>query len=216
MANYVTYTTTVKLNTKEAKSQLDELERKVADLKQKRDLALSQGKSQLGENIQKDLDKATKELKNFQRQTMTVAQTLNNLETATVSQLRKAKLSLTKAMANESDTAEYKKLAVQLQQVEERLKAWKSLGSEATTKTQELVRDTQNLSKVMANTQRATYNELKQAQAYLKSSLADMAPDSTQYAIAVAQLKEVDAQIKKIEADQANVNRLINQYDKEI
>ena len=216
MANYVTYTTTVKLNTKEAKSQLDELERKVADLKQKRDLALSQGKSQLGENIQKDLDKATKELKNFQRQTMTVAQTLNNLETATVSQLRKAKLSLTKAMANESDTAEYKKLAVQLQQVEERLKAWKSLGSEATTKTQELVRDTQNLSKVMANTQKATYNELRQAQAYLKSSLADMAPDSTQYATAVAQLKEVDAQIKKIEADQANVNRLINQYDKEI
>lgn len=216
MANYVTYTTTVKLNTKEAKSQLDELERKVADLKQKRDLALSQGKSQLGENIQKDLDKATKELKNFQRQTMTVAQTLNNLETATVSQLRKAKLSLSKAMANESDTAEYKKLAVQLQQVEERLKAWKSIGSEATTKTQELVRDTQNLSKVMANTQKATYNELRQAQAYLKSSLADMAPDSTQYATAVAQLKEVDAQIKKIEADQANVNRLINQYDKEI
>lgn len=216
MANYVTYTTTVKLNTKEAKSQLDELERKVADLKQKRDLALSQGKSQLGENIQKDLDKATKELKNFQRQTMTVAQTLNNLETATVSQLRKAKLSLSKAMANESDTAEYKKLAVQLQQVEERLKAWKSIGSEATTKTQELVRDTQNLSKVMANTQKATYNELRQAQAYLKSSLADMAPDSTQYATAVAQLKEIDAQMKRIEADQANVNRLINQYDKEI
>lgn len=216
MANYVTYTTTVKLNTKEAKSQLDELEHKVADLKQKRDLALSQGKSQLGENIQKDLDKATKELKNFQRQTMTVAQTLNNLETATVSQLRKAKLSLSKAMANESDTTEYQKLAVQLQKVEERLKAWKTLGSEATTKTQELVRDTQNLSKVMANTQRATYNELKQAQAYLKASIADMAPDSTQYATAVAQLKEVDAQMKRIEADQANVNRLINQYDKEI
>lgn len=216
MANYVTYTTTVKLNTKEARSQLDELERKVADLKQKRDLALSQGKSQLGENIQKDLEKATKELKNFQRQTMTVAQTLNNLETATISQLRKAKLSLTKAMANESDTAEYQKLAVQLQKVEERLKAWKTLGSEATTKTQELVRDTQNLSKVMANTQKATYNELRQAQAYLKSSLADMAPDSTQYATAVAQLKEIDAQMKRIEADQANVNRLINQYDKEI
>ena len=37
MANYVTYTTTVKLNTKEAQNQLEELKRKVEDLKQKRD-----------------------------------------------------------------------------------------------------------------------------------------------------------------------------------
>ena len=48
MANYVTYTTTVKLNTKEAQNQLEELKRKVEDLKQKRDAALSQGKTQLG------------------------------------------------------------------------------------------------------------------------------------------------------------------------
>ena len=41
MANYVTYTTTVKLNTKEAQNQLEELKRKVEDLKQKRDAALS-------------------------------------------------------------------------------------------------------------------------------------------------------------------------------
>ena len=40
MANYVTYTTTVKLNTKEAQNQLEELKRKVEDLKQKRDAAL--------------------------------------------------------------------------------------------------------------------------------------------------------------------------------
>ena len=112
MANYVTYTTTVKLNTKEAQNQLEELKRKVEDLKQKRDAALSQGKTQLGESISKDLAKATKELKNFQRQTMTVAETLNNLESATVSQLRKAKLSLSKALANESDPEEYKRLTV--------------------------------------------------------------------------------------------------------
>lgn len=216
MANYVTYTTTVKLNAKEAKDQLDELKRKVEDLKQKRDQALSQGKSQLGESIQKDIEKATRELKNFQRQTMTVADTLNNLESATVAQLRKAKLSLSKAMANESDINEYKKLAVQLQKVEERLKNWKELGADAGAKTQDLVKQTENLSKVMANTQKSTYNELRQAQAYLKSSIADMAPDSTQYATAVAQMKEVDVQIKRIEADQANVNRLINQYDKEV
>lgn len=216
MANYVTYTTTVKLNTKEAQNQLEELKRKVEDLKQKRDAALSQGKTQLGESISKDLAKATKELKNFQRQTMTVAETLNNLESATVSQLRKAKQSLSKALANESDPEEYKRLSVQLQKVEERLKSWKEIGTEATTKTQELVRETENLSKVMANTQSATYNQLKQAQAYLKKSIADMQPDSTQYSIAVSQLKEVDAQLKKIEADQQQVNRLINQYDKEI
>ena len=35
MANYVTYTTTVKLNTKEAQNQLEDLKRKVEDLKQK-------------------------------------------------------------------------------------------------------------------------------------------------------------------------------------
>lgn len=216
MANYVTYTTTVKLNTKEAQNQLEELKRKVEDLKQKRDAALSQGKTQLGESISKDLAKATKELKNFQRQTMTVAETLNNLESATVSQLRKAKQSLSKALATESNPEEYKRLSVQLQKVEERLKSWKEIGTEATNKTQELVRETENLSKVMANTQSATYNQLKQAQAYLKKSIADMQPDSTQYSIAVAQLKEVDAQLKKIEADQQQVNRLINQYDKEI
>ncbi len=216
MANYVTYTTTVKLNTKEAQNQLEALQRKVSDLKQKRDEALSQGKTQLGESISKDLAKATKELKNFQRQTMTVSETLTNLESATVSQLRKAKLSLSKALANESDPEEYKRLSIQLQKVEESLKSWKELGSEATAKTQELVRETDNLSKVMANTQSASYNQLKQAQAYLKKSIADMKPDTTQYEIAIAQLKEVDAQVKKLEADQMQVNRLIIQYDKEI
>lgn len=216
MANYVTYTTSIKLNAKEAKDQLDELTRKVEDLKQKRDAALSHGKSQLGESIAKDLAKATRELKQFQRQTMTVAETLDNLQDASLSQLKRAKQSLSKSINATSDVEEIKRLSVELQKVEDRISAIKLVQKSASTEAEKLVNKTVNLNQILTDSSKASLNQLKLAQNYLRQNIANMAPDSSQYKTAVEQLKQVEQQIKVIEADQQQVNRLIDQYNREI
>ena len=91
MAGYnEVYTTTVKLNSEEAKNRLLELQKVVDTLKQKRNEAFKANDMQLFAALGKDLSKAEHELKLFKNQTMSVVETLKHIDSSSVEQLEKA------------------------------------------------------------------------------------------------------------------------------
>lgn len=217
MAGYnEVYTTTVKLNSEEAKNRLLELQKVVDTLKQKRNEAFKANDMQLFAALGKDLSKAEHELKLFKNQTMSVVETLKHIDSSSVEQLEKAVRSLKRQQKKTNDENLYAEIAVQIQRCKERIDEFKQAERGATEEAKALSAGMLNLRNVMSNIGHASLNKLREAESYLKQQVSNQDPSSTSYATSVSQLKEVQAQILKIESEQKRVNQLIDQYDDEI
>lgn len=217
MAGYnEVYTTTVKLNSEEAKNRLLELQKVVDTLKQKRNEAFKANDMQLFASLGKDLSKAEHELKLFKNQTMSVVETLKHIDSSSVEQLEKAVRSLKRQQKKTNDKNLYAEIAVQIQRCKERIDEFKQAERGATEEAKALSAGMLNLRNVMSNIGHASLNKLREAESYLKKQVSNQDPSSTSYATSVSQLKEVQAQILKIETEQKRVNQLVDQYDDEI
>lgn len=217
MAGYnEVYTTTVKLNSEEAKNRLLELQKVVDTLKQKRNEAFKANDMQLFAALGKDLSKAEHELKLFKNQTMSVVDTLKHIDSSSVEQLEKAVRSLKRQQKKTNDENLYAEIGVQIQRCKERIDEFKQAERGATEEAKALSAGMLNLRNVMSNIGHASLNKLREAESYLKQQVSNQDPSSTSYATSVSQLKEVQAQILKIESEQKRVNQLIDQYDDEI
>lgn len=217
MAGYnEVYTTTVKLNSEEAKNRLLELQKVVDTLKQKRNEAFKANDMQLFASLGKDLSKAEHELKLFKNQTMSVVETLKHIDSSSVEQLEKAVRSLKRQQKKTNDENLYAEIAVQIQRCKERIDEFKQAERGATEEAKALSAGMLNLRNVMSNIGHASLNKLREAESYLKQQVSNQDPSSTSYATSVSQLKEVQAQILKIETEQKRVNQLVDQYDDEI
>lgn len=217
MAGYnEVYTTTVKLNSEEAKNRLLELQKVVDTLKQKRNEAFKANDMQLFAALGKDLSKAEHELKLFKNQTMSVVETLKHIDSSSVEQLEKAVRSLKRQQKKTNDENLYAEIGVQIQRCKERIDEFKQAERGATEEAKALSAGMLNLRNVMSNIGHASLNKLREAESYLKQQVSNQDPSSTSYATSVSQLKEVQAQILKIESEQKRVNQLIDQYDDEI
>lgn len=217
MAGYnEVYTTTVKLNSEEAKNRLLELQKVVDTLKQKRNEAFKANDMKLFASLGKDLKSAEHELKLFKNQTMSVVDTLKHIDSSNVEQLEKAVRSLKRQQKKTDDQNLYAEIGVQIQRCKERIEEFKAAEREATSEAKELTAGMLNLRNVMSNIGHASLGKLREAESYLKKQMSGQDPTSTSYATSVNQLREVQAQILKIETEQKRVNQLIDQYDDEI
>ena len=209
MARQEVYTTVVKLNSEEAKNRLKELEDKVARLKKAKQDAFSTGDSRLGASLAKDLKAAEREMKQFKNSTMSVKETLDNLSSASLGQLEKAARHLKGQMKAASDPSDYAKLENQLSKVKEQMLQLKG----ATRKADE---EAHRMTATLSDLKHASLNDLNFTSSKLKSQMADFDPQSSMYASRAAQLKLVEAELKRIHQSERRVVTLMQQYDKEI
>ena len=121
MANNEIFTTTIKLNSEEAKNKLEELKKKVDDLKAKRKEALNVSDDSAYESLGKSLKKAESELRLFKQETMSIKDTLENIGNANIGQIEKAMRSLNRQLKTASDPEEIQRLQTLLQQCRNRI-----------------------------------------------------------------------------------------------
>ena len=133
MANNEIFTTTIKLNSEEAKNKLEELKKKVDDLKAKRQEAAKAGDDDAFSSWGKSLKKAESELRLFKQETMSIKDTLENIGSANIGQIEKAMRSLNRQLKTASDPEEVQRLQTQLQQCRNRIDEITGAHNRATT-----------------------------------------------------------------------------------
>lgn len=121
MAHNEIFTTTVKLNSEEAKNKLEELSKRVDELKAKRQDVANSGDDDTFKKWVKDLKKAESELRLFKQETMSIKDTLENIGSANIGQVEKAMRSLNRQLKTASDPEEVQRLQTQLQQCRDRI-----------------------------------------------------------------------------------------------
>lgn len=210
------YITTVKLNSEEAKNRLMELSKTVENLKKQRSEALQKGNMPLFDHLGKELKKAEREMRQFKSDTMNVADTLKNLDTANIRQIEKAMRSVRAQMKQTSNAEDFKRLALQLQACKDRIAEIKAEGEKATGETRKLTQGMEALRSVMSNLGTSSLAKLQEAEAYLKKVISTSSPTSTSYSTAIAQLREVQGRILQITQEQKRLNQTVDQYDDEI
>lgn len=210
------YITTVKLNSEEAKNRLMELSKTVENLKKQRSEALQKGNMPLFDHLGKELKKAEREMRQFKSDTMNVADTLKNLDTANIRQIEKAMRSVRAQMKQTSNAEDFKRLSLQLQACKDRIAEIKAEGEKATGETRKLTQGMEALRSVMSNLGTSSLAKLQEAEAYLKKVISTSSPTSTSYSTAIAQLREVQGRILQITQEQKRLNQTIDQYDDEI
>ena len=213
MARNERYVTVVELNSQQAMDRLKELEQKVRELKKAKEDAAKSG----GFFDEAQLKKATRELNQWRAQMNGVQGILDNINDVTLQDLQKG----LRKLKEQSKTAlpgtqEFEDIQSGIIKIEDRIKELKNATREARTESEMLHQNLANLSKVMQDVNGASLNELLSAQKYLEDSMANAKPNSTSYATAAAQLKEVKARIQEIKAEQQQVVHQMDKYDQEI
>ena len=82
------YETKILLNSEQAKKEITELERKIEDLKRKRQQALDAGDTKSWQKLNKEVDKHETKLKSMQSRLESINKTLDNMSTAGPKQLK--------------------------------------------------------------------------------------------------------------------------------
>lgn len=211
MARNERYITTVELNSQQATDRLQELIKKVEDLKKKKAEAVKSG----GFFDEASLKKATKELNQWRIQMTGVQGILENINDATLEDLQKG----LRKLKNESKTAlpgtaEFDQIQSEIVVIEDRIKSLRTAFRENNTEAERLTQNAANLSNVVKNISGASLNELLQAQKYLEEDLAK-GQEGVMKSIKTEQLKEVKARIQEIKAEQQVVVTLMDKYDQE-
>lgn len=121
-SNTQTYTTTVLLNTEQAKAKLDDLQRKIDELKAKRKQAADIGNTDGVKQYSSDIAKLQKQFDTLNTTTKAVDKVLKNLSTAAVKDIRRTINAINKELAS----GNVERGSKEWQQLTEKLKACKT------------------------------------------------------------------------------------------
>lgn len=210
MATTQTFETIIRLNSQEAKNNLEQLKKKVDDLKAARDKAIqSKADSSFVKDLNKDLKAARAELRSYETNVSNTVKTIEDLSSSSVKDVKKAMRALKQEMEKTADPEKYVKLQGMWEQCKQRVEEFSRAVEFSETKMK-------SLENVMNNLKTASLNDLTGASGTLQSQLAGMNPQSDEYSLKAAQLATVRQRIDEINASQKAANTTIDRYNQEI
>lgn len=210
MATTQTFETIIRLNSQEAKNNLEQLKKKVDDLKAARDKAIqSKADSSFVKDLNKDLKAARAELRSYETNVSNTVKTIEDLSSSSVKDVKKAMRALKQEMDKTADPEKYVKLQGMWEQCKQRVEEFSRAVEFSETKMK-------SLENVMNNLKTASLNDLTGASGTLQSQLAGMNPQSDEYNLKAAQLATVRQRIDEINASQKAANSTIDRYNQEI
>lgn len=210
MATTQTFETIIRLNSQEAKNNLEQLKKKVDDLKAARDKAIqSKADSSFVKDLNKDLKAARAELRSYETNVSNTVKTIEDLSSSSVKDVKKAMRALKQEMEKTTDPEDYVKHQARWEECKQRVDEF----SHAVELSERRVKSLEN---VMNNLKTASLNDLTGASGTLQSQLAGMNPQSDEYNLKAAQLATVRQRIDEINASQKAANTTIDRYNQEI
>ena len=210
MATTQTFETIIRLNSQEAKNNLEQLKKRVDDLKAARDKAIqSKADSSFVKDLNKDLKAARAELRSYETNVSNTVKTIEDLSSSSVKDVKKAMRVLKQEMEKTTDPEDYVKLQARWEECKQRVDEFSHAVELSETRVK-------SLEKVMNNLKTASLNDLTGASGTLQSQLAGMNPQSDEYNLKAAQLATVRQRIDEINASQKAANTAIDRYNQEI
>ncbi len=210
MATTQTFETIIRLNSQEAKNNLEQLRKKVDDLKAARDKAIqSKADSSFVKDLNKDLKAARAELRSYETGVSKTISTLQSLSDSSVKDIKAAMRTLKQQMELTTDPEQYAQLQLKWEECKKRVDEFKAAVEASETRVN-------SLNATMKNLGSSSLNELTKASSILQAQLAGMNPQSDEYNSKAAQLATVRQRIDEINASQKAANTTIDKYNQEI
>lgn len=210
MATTQTFETIIRLNSQEAKNNLEQLRKKVDDLKAARDKAIqSKADSSFVKDLNKDLKAARAELRSYETGVSKTISTLQNLSDSSVKDIKAAMRTLKQQMELTTDPEQYAQLQLKWEECRQRVDEFKAAVEASETRVNSLNATLKNLGS-------SSLNDLTKASSILQAQLAGMNPQSDEYNSKAAQLATVRQRIDEINASQKAANTTIDKYNQEI
>ena len=210
MATTQTFETIIRLNSQEAKNNLEQLKKKVDDLKAARDKAIqSKADSSFVKDLNKDLKAARAELRSYETGVSKTISTLQSLSDSSVKDIKAAMRTLKQQMDLTTDPEQYAQLQQKWEECRQRVDEFKAAVEASETRVN-------SLNATMKNLGSSSLNDLTKASSILQAQLAGMNPQSDEYNSKAAQLATVRQRIDEINASQKAANTTIDRYNQEI
>ncbi len=210
MATTQTFETIIRLNSQEAKNNLEQLRKKVDDLKAARDKAIqSKADSSFVKDLNKDLKAARAELRSYETGVSKTISTLQSLSESSVKDIKAAMRTLKQQMDLTTDPEQYAQLQQKWEECRQRVDEFKAAVEASETRVN-------SLNATMKNLGSSSLNDLTKASSILQTQLAGMNPQSDEYNSKAAQLATVRQRIDEINASQKAANTTIDKYNQEI
>lgn len=210
MATTQTFETIIRLNSQEAKNNLEQLRKKVDDLKAARDKAIqSKADSSFVKDLNKDLKAARAELRSYETGVSKTISTLQSLSDSSVKDIKAAMRTLKQQMELTTDPEQYAQLQLKWEECRQRVDEFKAAVEASETRVN-------SLNATMKNLGSSSLNDLTKASSILQAQLAGMNPQSDEYNSKAAQLATVRQRIDEINASQKAANTTIDKYNQEI
>lgn len=210
------YTTTVKLNTQEAKRELDKLQQRIDDLKAKKEDALSSGKNNIADQLNKEIQASERVMEQLKKQQISLSEILSTVDEQSMGRIQKAQAKLRAILKDTTDEAEMKEIGEYLQLCKNRIEEIKNESIKAAAANDSLKKGLENVANVTKNINAASYKQLMEAQATIKRQLAEMSPEDVAYAKTLDKLQAIQARMAAIEQQQKRMNTTMSQYDNEV
>ena len=122
MATTQTFETIIRLNSQEAKNNLELLKKKVDDLKAARDKAIqSKADSSFVKDLNKDLKAARAELRSYETNVSNTVKTIEDLSSSSVKDVKKDMRALKQEMEKTTDPEDYVKLQARWEECKQRV-----------------------------------------------------------------------------------------------
>ena len=214
-SNTQEFKTVVSLNAKQAQDELLKLKKQVEDLKKKKDDALK-GNGSWSKQDAKDLKQATAAAKAYESTVVKTINTLTNMGTSSVGEVKTAMKQLKKVMDNTTDPKDYQKLEEFLEQCKFRISGMTDATKLTAKEMRELMNNSQLVAKVLGNLNTSSLKDLTAARDAIQKSMDSADPSSWKYKSQEENLKKVQNRIAQIKAEQQQINSLVDQYDIEL
>ena len=209
------FKTIVSLNAKQAQDELQKLKKHVEDLKKKKDDALKNNGSWSKQDA-KDLKQATAAVKAYESKVVKTIDTLSNMGTASVGEVKTAMKQLKKVMDDTTDPKDYQKLEEFLEQCKFRISGMTDAAKLTAKEMRELMNNSQLVANVLGNINNSSLKDLTAARDAIQKSMNRTDPTSWKYKSQEENLKKIQTRIEQIKAEQQQLNSLVDQYDNEL
>lgn len=212
------FETVVRLNTQEAQNELQKMKKNLEDLKKKKSDLLSTKTYDPKDlrSLNKEINSATAQIRAYNGNIKSTIDTLNDLDHASLGEIQASIRALRKEMKNITDASEYEQLDALIQKASKRILELKSSAKQTAEQMERMLDADRNLSKVMANLNTATLDELRRAATTAQEKLSNIAPDTMAFRQAADNLEKIKSRIDAVKSSQSSANKTIDDYEREI
>lgn len=216
-SNTQEFVTVIRLNSEEARNNLEQLKKRVDDLTAARDKAITaKADTNFIKDLNKDLKKARAELKAYDAGVNKVIATINNLSDASVGEIEAAMKSLRRQMKTASDPKDWRSLSSMLDLCRERLDEIKSGAEQTGDAFNRLSANGKLVASVMVDMDNASEAALKAAQSAVEKRMETLSPNSDDYRKSNEDLLKIKARLAELADKHKLVNTIVGQYNAEI